>query len=85
MLGLSSGAIKAGVVGNLYQSKMLVSDQLVVADELSLNAGIKEVLVKASGVTRAALIANALPRALSAYIKEFRIGDASFWDDMERV
>jgi hypothetical protein len=73
MLGLDSAALKAGVVENLYQSELLVSDQLIVADELSLNAGIKEVLIKAGGVARAGLIAETLPRVLSAYIKEFRI------------
>lgn len=66
-------SIRAGLVENLYQSELLVSDDLRMPDQLSLSLGIKSVLVKVSGAVMAAAFVDELGFDNKGYLSEFRI------------
>jgi hypothetical protein len=57
-ISLLAMPLRAELVENLYQANLIVSDRLVDPDDASLRSGLKRVLVKVSGTTRASSIVD---------------------------
>lgn len=72
LLAFTSLQIRAELVENLYQSELLVSDRLVMPDSHSLNAGIKQVVMKVSGTIEATKAVDKFSFDASHYLTEFR-------------
>ena len=69
-ISLIAPPLRAELVENLYQANLIVSDRLVDPDNVSLKSGLKRVLVKVSGTTRASSIVDEFFTDLEYYVNE---------------